>query len=55
MCDSKIELLVDSIKKNINELDNIDIKELERLYLEAKSAYYNSDNPIISDDEFDLL
>ncbi len=29
--------------------------ELEELYLEAKKAYYSSDAPIMSDDEFDKL
>jgi len=32
-----------------------DLKQLEKLYIKAKEMYYNSDNPIMSDLEFDNL
>lgn len=36
-------------------MNNIRIKELENLILEAKKQYYIFDEPIMSDDDFDLL
>ena len=40
--------------KGKTKYDSMSIKELEKLYLESKKAYYNGD-AFLTDDEFDIL
>lgn len=38
-----------------SELDKLSKKEIEKMILKYQKAYYNSDEPLVSDEEFDLI
>lgn len=57
---SDIKYLIKSINKKDNKDifsfgESIEIDKLEKLLVEASNAYYNTGNPILTDEQFDIL
>lgn len=50
-----LELTKKYLKKDVSELDLEDFKKIEDLIEYHNNLYYNKENPIISDSEYDLL
>lgn len=49
------DIIKDVFILEMSSFEDYDIKDLVKLALDAKDAYYNSDKPILSDEQYDAL